>query len=109
MTLVRRVLLGLALSLALPLAAVAQPAPLTSDDRVMGRADAPVTLIAYSSSSCAHWADWYVHVFDDLEERFIGPGYLRVAFREIMTAPVEPAFAATAVARCAPGDEYFDV
>ncbi|MEH6666032.1 MAG: thioredoxin domain-containing protein [Brevundimonas sp.] len=109
MSVVRRALAGLVLCLALPLAAAAQPAPLTGEDRVMGRADAPVTLIAYVSTTCSHCADWYVHVFDDLEDRFIAPGYVRIAFREIMTAPVEPAFAATAIARCAPGDAYFDV
>ena len=109
MNVVRQVLLGLALSLALPLAAAAQPAPLTSDDQVMGRADAPITVIAYVSTTCSHCADWYVHVFDDLKENFVWPGHVRIAFREIMTAPAEPAFAATAVARCAPGDEYFDV
>ena len=109
MKLLRRVLLGLAFCLALPLAAAAQPAPVTGDDRVMGRADAPVTLIAYVSTTCGHCADWYVHVFDDLQTQFIQPGYVRVVFREIMTAPAEAAFAATAIARCAPGDEYFDV
>ena len=109
MKVIRRVLLGLALCLALPLAAAAQPAPVTSDDRVMGRADAPVTLIAYVSTTCSHCADWYVHVFDDLKTQFIWPGHVRLVFREIMTAPAEAAFAATAIARCAPGDEYFAV
>lgn len=109
MKLVRRALLGLAMSLALPLATAAQPAPVTSDDRVMGRADAPVTIIAYVSTTCGHCADWYLHHFDDLKRNYILPGHARIAFREIMTAPAEPAFAATAIARCAPGDEYFDV
>jgi protein-disulfide isomerase len=109
MKLARRVLLGLALCLALPFAAAAQPAPVTSDDRVMGRFDAPVTVVAYVSTTCSHCADWYVHVFDDLKQNYVLPGHVRVVFREIMTAPAEAAFAATAIARCAPGDEYFDV
>lgn len=109
MTLARRALLALGFSLVLPLAAAAQPAPVASDDRVMGRADAPVTVIAYVSPTCSHCADWGMNELPIIRERFVRTGHIRLVVRELMTAPVDAAFAATAIARCAPESAYFTV
>lgn len=109
MTLARRALLALVFSLALPLAAAAQPAPVTADDRTMGRADAPVTVIAYVSPTCSHCADWGMNELPVIRERFVRPGRVRLVVRELMTAPADAAFAATAIARCAPEAAYFKV
>lgn len=109
MTLARRGLLGLTLALMLPLAAAAQPAAVTAEDRVLGRADAPVTIIAYVSPTCGHCGDWGVTEFPTLRARYVDTGRARIVFREIMTAPPTLAMAATAIARCAPEGAYFDV
>lgn len=109
MTLARRGLLGLTLALMLPLAAAAQPAAVTADDRVMGRADAPATIIAYVSPTCGHCGDWATTELPTLRARYVDTGRARIVFREIMTAPPNLAMAATAIARCAPAASYFAV
>lgn len=111
MKLARRGLMGLVLALTLtgPLAAAAAPAPVTADDRVVGRADAPVTIIAYVSTTCGHCANWATNDFPRLNERYVSTGRARIVFREIMTAPPTLSMAATAIARCAPESVYFDV
>ena len=109
MKLARRGLIGLALALTLPVTAVAAPALVTAEDRVLGRADAPVTIIAYVSPTCGHCGEWATTEFPTLRARYVDTGRARIVLREIMTAPPTLAMAATAIARCAPANAYFDV
>lgn len=106
---VRRWCLGLILSLALPAAGLAEPAAVMPADRVLGRADAPVTVIEYASVTCPHCAAWHAEVFPDFKARFIDTGRVRYVYREFLTGPAELSFAGALLARCAPADRYFDV
>lgn len=114
----RRYLLLLGLALLAPLAtasapsrvmAVEQVAPVTASDRVLGRADAPVTVIEYASFACHHCADWHTFVFPLFKQRLIDTGQVRFVFRNLPTEPSEMSLPGAALARCAVPDRFFDV
>lgn len=104
-------LLGPAMTMSTPTRAVAtEPvAPVTSADRVMGRADAPVTVIEYASFSCHHCADWHQFVFPLFKQRLIDTGQVRFVFRNLPTDPAQMSMPAAALARCAAPEKFFDV
>lgn len=111
MTLVRRALIALFL-LAIPMGAMAQTAPppaVTAADRVLGRADAPVTVIEYASFTCSHCAHWHTAILPGFKARFIDTGQVRLVFRNLPTPPVEVAARAAGIGRCAAPERFFDV
>ena len=108
---IRSLVLMLAL-VATPMAASAQtPAPpaVTSADRVLGRADAPVTVIEYASFVCSHCAHWHTTVLPGFKARFIDTGQVRLVFRNLPTAPAQVAARAAGIARCAAPARFYDV
>lgn len=105
---------GLVLALAVmvaPLAASAQaaPPPVTAADRVLGRADAPVTVIEYASFTCSHCGEWHTTVYPAFKARFVDTGQVRLVFRDLPTPPVQVAAQAAGIARCAVPDRFYDV
>lgn len=115
----RRVLaLAAALMLASPVIAQTQsaapaqtPAPppaVHANDRVLGRADAPVTVIEYASFTCHLCGDWHQMVLPEFKRRFIDTGRAKLVFRNLPTAPAELSFPAAALARCAAPERFFD-
>lgn len=108
---IRPLVLMLAL-VAAPIAVSAQtPAPpaVTSADRVLGRTDAPVTVIEYASFVCSHCADWHTTVLPAFKARFIDTGQVRLVFRNLPTNPAQVAARAAGIARCAAPARFFDV
>lgn len=105
---IRRLFLALSLGL---IASVAQAGPLdvTDSDRVLGRADAPVTVVEYASFTCPHCADWHNDVLPEFKSRFIDTGKVRLVFRDLPTDPVQVAATAAAIARCAAPERFYDV
>ncbi len=81
----------------------------TAADRVMGRADAPVTVIEYASFTCNHCADWTNEVLPQFKARYIDTGKVRLVFRDMPTAPAPIASTAAGIGRCAAPDRFFDV
>ncbi|WP_443750569.1 thioredoxin domain-containing protein [Asticcacaulis solisilvae] len=110
MTTGRRTLL-LMLASAMLLAACGRPKFMAErpDDMVIGRADAPVTLVEYASVTCAHCAEFQAAVFPALKAKYIDTGKVRYVFREYLTPPNNVAAAGFLLARCAGTDRYFDV
>ena len=112
---IRSLVLSLALlaaPLAAPMAASAQtaaPPAVTSADRVLGRADAPVTVIEYASFVCSHCADWHTTVLPTFKARYIATGQVRLVFRNLPTSPAQVAARAAGVARCAVPARFYDV
>ncbi len=108
---IRRALLALIALAWLPLAGAssAQGQDRRADDRVLGRADAPVTVIEYASVTCPHCARWHADVFPEFKRRYVDTGQVRFIFREMPTGPVEVASAGFMLARCVPANRYFDV
>lgn len=87
-----------------------KPMPaVTSTDRIMGRANAPVTVVEYASFTCNHCADWHNQILPQFKARYIDTGKVRLVFRDLPTQPTNLAAPAAAVGRCAAPERFFDV
>jgi protein-disulfide isomerase len=81
----------------IPLSDLMKPGALP--DMVMGKADAPVTIVEYASMTCPHCAHFQETTFPELKKRYIDTGKVRYIFREF---PLDNlAAAAFMLARCA--------
>ncbi|PZO02506.1 MAG: thioredoxin [Alphaproteobacteria bacterium] len=100
---------ALLLSLGAAVPASAQVAAVTAQDRVLGRADAPVTVIEYASFSCNHCAAWHNDVYPAFKTRFVDTGQVRYVFRNLPTQPQQMSLSGAALARCAVPAKFFDV
>ena len=87
--------------------AAAAPAGLevTPQDRVLGKPDAPITVIEYASMTCPHCARFQTSVFPDIKKNWIDTGKVKWVLRDYPLDAV--ALKAAMVARCAPGDRYY--
>jgi protein-disulfide isomerase len=74
-------------------------------DKVLGKPDAPVTIVEYASFTCSHCADFHLNSFKALKEKYIDTGKVRFIFREFPLDPLSTA--ASMMARCAPDQRYF--
>lgn len=82
-------------------------APGQLGEKALGSPDAPVTVVEYASFTCPHCATFHNDVFGDFALKYIDSGKVRFIMREYLRNG--PDVAVSAVARCAPGDRYFDV
>ncbi|MBB3773184.1 protein-disulfide isomerase [Angulomicrobium tetraedrale] len=74
-------------------------------DQVLGKADAPVTIIEYASMTCGHCAHFHATTFPVLKEKYIDTGKVRFILREFPLDIV--AKAAFMLARCAGEGKYY--
>lgn len=85
-------------------------APAWADDngipeRVLGKADAPITVEEYVSLTCSHCATFYNDILPELEKRYVNSGKVKFILRDF---PLDgTALKAAAVARCMPEDEFY--
>jgi protein-disulfide isomerase len=86
-----------------------RPVDLYPEDRILGSADALLTVIEYASVTCPHCAHFHEAYLPEIKRRYIDTGKMRLVFRELPTGPAPLAFAGFLMARCAPEDKYFDV
>ena len=73
-------------------------------DRVLGEANAPVTIVEYASSTCPHCAHFAETTFPELKKKYIDTGKVKYIFREFPLGTGDDlalAVAAFALARCA--------
>jgi protein-disulfide isomerase len=78
-----------------------RPGPLP--DLVLGKADAPVTIIEYASMTCPHCANFHKTTYPALKTKYIDTGKVKFIFREF---PLDDlAAAASMLARCAGGEK----
>jgi protein-disulfide isomerase len=75
-------------------------------DRVLGRADAPITMIEYASLTCPHCADFEEAVLPEIKKDYIDTGKVKLIFRDFPFDGV--ALRGAALARCMPNDMYFN-
>ena len=87
----------------IPIDELMQPGPLP--ELVLGKDDAPVTVVEYASMTCSHCANFHTKVFPVIKEKYIDSGKVRFIMREF---PLDKlAVAASMLARCAGGDKTF--
>ena len=80
-----------------------QPGPLP--ERILGRDDAPVTVIEYASMTCGHCANFHLNIWPAFKAEFIDTGKVRFILREF---PFDPrATAAFMLARCTGDDRWY--
>jgi len=86
-------------------AELTKPGPLP--DIVLGKADAPVTIIEYASMTCSHCAHFANAVLPQLKEKYIDTGKVKLISREF---PLDNlAAAASMLIRCAPADKQHEL
>ena len=74
------------------------------EEKIVGKADAPVTIIEYASMTCPHCASFHNSTWPGIKEKYVDTGKARLIFREFGFDP--RAEAGFMLARCA-GDNYF--
>ena len=92
-------------------ASAAQPSTgkFTAPDYVMGKADAPVSVVEYLSNTCSHCARFDEEVFPTIRKQYIDTGKVKWTIREFLTPPEQFAAAGFVLARCAGRDKYWAV
>ncbi len=74
-------------------------------EMAVGKADAPVTIVEYSSLSCPHCAAFHKEIFPELQSQYIDTGKVRYVMREFPLN--QAALAGAVIARCLPPERYF--
>ena len=74
-------------------------------DRILGKADAPITIVEYASLTCPHCAHFDVDVLPKLKQKWIDTGKAKLVLRYFPLD--ELALRAAMVARCAPADRFY--
>jgi protein-disulfide isomerase len=75
------------------------------DDRTLGNADAPITIVEYASLTCPHCAHFANDVLPELKKKWIDSGKAKLVLRDYPLD--EPALRAAMIARCAPPDRFY--
>ncbi len=78
---------------------------LFEDDRIPGSAEAPITIIEYSSLTCPHCAAFHADALPQITETWIADGRVRLVYRHFPLGGT--ALRAAAVANCIEGARYF--
>ena len=95
--------IGPALRFAAP--AEAQDRAVFPDDRILGAADAPITMIEYSSLTCPHCASFHREALPRIKESWIADGKVRLVYRHF---PLDGlGLRAAAVSNCIEGKRHF--
>jgi protein-disulfide isomerase len=86
-------------------AAGAVDVPLGPDDRILGKPDAPITIIEYASLTCPHCAAFERDTLPKLKAEWIDPGKAKLIYRDF---PLDgSAVKAALLARCAAPDKFY--
>ena len=82
------------------------PGPMPGEP-VLGKADAPLTIIEYASLTCPHCAAFDARTLPKVRQDWIDTGKARLVFRDF---PLDGlALRAAVLTHCVPPDRYFDV
>ena len=98
----RKFLASLLFAVALPAAAADKPWPF---DMVIGKPDAPITIIEYGSLTCSHCAAFEAQVIPQLKKEWLDTGKARLIYRDFVRDPMDQA--AAMISHCAGDDRYF--
>lgn len=81
------------------------PADPRLQDMVLGKADAPITIIEYASLTCPHCASFHTETLPAIKKEFIDTGKAKLIYRDFPLDQV--AFAGAIIARCAGPEKFF--
>ena len=81
----------------------------STEAMTMGKADAPVHIEEYASTTCSHCGVFATTVFPEFKAKYIDTGKVKWTYHEFLTPPEAVAAAGVLVARCAGKDKYFSV
>lgn len=74
-------------------------------DRILGKADTPVTLIEYASATCPHCAEFHETLLPQIKAEYVDTGKVKFIFREF---PLDNnALAVFMLVRCLPEEKFF--
>lgn len=89
---------------------VLSPIPeVTDDELVLGEADAPVTIVQYTSMDCLGCAAWHSDVLPEVIGRQIASGRARYVMRQFPTNPVQVSSIAAGIIRCSVKERQMNV
>ena len=74
---------------------------ITDDERVRGRADAPLTLIEYSDFTCGYCLKFFKETLPQLQAKYIDTGKVKFVYRDYPRADRGVGVEAAVAARCA--------
>ncbi|TAN75046.1 MAG: DsbA family protein, partial [Magnetospirillum sp.] len=90
---------------------VAHPSVAADDgykiDQVLGRADAPLTIIEYASTTCPHCATFHKTTLPKLKAEWVETGRAKLIFRDFPTGPQSLSVGASMIAHCAGPERYY--
>jgi protein-disulfide isomerase len=78
---------------------------ITPQDRVLGKPDAPITIVEYASLTCPHCAHFDQEVLPKIQKNWIDTGKAKLVLRDFPLD--ESALLAATVARCEPADKFY--
>lgn len=81
------------------------PASPPSGDKVLGKIDAPITIVEYASLTCPHCAQFHETVLPRLQKTYIDTGKAKLIFRGLALNPLD--LSAQMLTRCVSEDKYF--
>lgn len=87
------------------LAAAEEKPAATSEDHVLGKPDAPVTIIEYASLTCPHCAEFDRDTLPKIKADWIDTGKAKLVFRIFPLNGLD--LRAAVLADCAPPERYF--
>jgi len=76
-------------------------------DQVLGKAEAPVTIIEYASPTCGHCANFHKTVLPRLKAEWLDTGRARLIYRDYPTGPHALSVGAAMIPHCAGPERYF--
>jgi protein-disulfide isomerase len=81
------------------------PLSITATDRVLGRADAPVTMIEYASLTCSHCKDFHENTMPQVITEWVNTGKVKYVLRDLPWDNL--AMGMAKVSRCAEPGQYY--
>lgn len=96
-------------ALSAPLALAAGKEEGFAIDQILGKPDAPVTIIEYASTTCSHCAHFHKTVLPEIKKNWIDTGKARLIYRDFPTAPAALSLGSSMIAHCAGSERYFGV
>jgi protein-disulfide isomerase len=88
-----------------PTASTPDATTAASDDRILGKPDAPITIIEFASLTCPHCAAFEAETLPRIKQEWIDTGKAKLIFRDF---PLDGlALKGAILARCAPPERFY--